>query len=244
MRKGRENGSPGPRCIPAGRSAFSKLPMRYPCLVFDHDDTVVNSTATIHHPCFEEYLRQYFPSRSCTLEEYFLKNFDPGFIPMCREEYGMSWEQLLEEGEFWRAYVEHHIPKAYDGIRQIMERQKAAGGLLCVVSHSYEDNIRRDYRANALPEPDLVFGWEQPPERRKPDPWPLEEIMRRFSLEPAQLLMIDDLKPGYDMAAACGVAFAGVGWANDIPQIERFMRANCKNYFKTVRELADYLEED
>ena len=24
--------------------------MRYKCLVFDHDDTVVNSTATIHHP--------------------------------------------------------------------------------------------------------------------------------------------------------------------------------------------------
>ena len=31
--------------------------MKYKCLVFDHDDTVVNSTATIHHPCFAEYLK-------------------------------------------------------------------------------------------------------------------------------------------------------------------------------------------
>lgn len=215
--------------------------MRYKCLVFDHDDTVVNSTATIHHPCFVEYLDLYFPGRTCSLEEYFLKNFDPGFIPMCKDEYGMSDEELEGEALFWRNYVKDHIPDAYPGIRQIMERQKAEGGLLCVISHSYDDNIRRDYAANGLPEPDAIFGWEQPPERRKPEPWPLQELMRRFDLKPHELLMIDDLKPGYDMASACGVDFAGVGWSNDIPEIEAFMRANCSMYFKTVDELAAFL---
>ncbi len=215
--------------------------MRYKCLVFDHDDTVVNSTATIHHPCFEEYLRLYFPGKSCSLEDYFLKNFSPGFLPMCKQEFGMSDAQLEEEGLFWRNYVKNHIPAAYPGIREIMWRHKQQGGLLCVVSHSYEDNIRRDYAANDLPAPDAVYGWEQPPERRKPHTWPLEEIMRRYGLRPGELLMIDDLKPGYDMAAACGVDFTGVGWANDIPQIERFMRENCNSYCKTVEELAAFL---
>ena len=46
--------------------------------------------------------------------------------------------------------------------------------------------------------------------------------------------MLDHLKPGYDMARACGVPFAAAGWANDIPEIERFMRRNCDRYFKTV----------
>jgi len=216
--------------------------MKYRCLVFDHDDTVVNSTATIHHPCFEAYLQRYYPGRSCTLEDYFIKNFSPGFVPMCRKEYGMSDEDLAQEGLFWREWVKDHIPAAYPGIREIMERQRSEGGLLCVISHSYEDNIRRDYAANGLPAPDLVFGWEQPLERRKPYPWPLEEILRRYDLAPSELLMIDDLKPGYDMAAACGVDFAAVGWANDIPAIERFMRQNCQNYFKTVAELAAFLE--
>ena len=216
--------------------------MKYRCLVFDHDDTVVNSTATIHHPCFEAYLRRYYPGRSCTLEDYFIKNFSPGFVPMCREEYGMSDEDLEQEGNFWREWVKDHIPAAYPGIREIMERQRAEGGLLCVISHSFEDNIRRDYAANGLPEPDLVFGWEQPLERRKPYPWPLKEILRRYELVPSELLMIDDLKPGYEMAAACGVDFAAVGWANDIPAIESFMRQNCQNYFKTVAELAAFLE--
>ena len=29
--------------------------LKYPCLVLDHDDTVVQSEATIHYPCFEEF---------------------------------------------------------------------------------------------------------------------------------------------------------------------------------------------
>ena len=54
--------------------------------------------------------------------------------------------------------------------------------------------------------------------------------------------MIDDLKPGFDMAEACGVDFAAVGWSNDIPEIERFMRRNSRLYFKTVAELSAFLE--
>lgn len=216
--------------------------MRYKCLVFDHDDTVVNSTATIHHPCFERYLEQYHPGRSCTLEDYFIKNFEPGFVSMCREEYGMSDEDLAEESRFWGEYVKNHIPVAYEGIREIMERHKAQGGLICVVSHSYEHNIIRDYAANSLPEPDAVYGWSRPLNERKPSPFPLVDIMARFGLERSELLMIDDLKPGYDMAQSCGVDFAAVGWANDIEQIERFMRRNCRFYFKTVGELAQFLK--
>ena len=53
--------------------------------------------------------------------------------------------------------------------------------------------------------------------------------------------MVDDLKPGYDMAKAAGVPFAAAGWANDIQEIEQFMRSNCGLYFKTVKELCTYL---
>ncbi len=218
--------------------------MRYQCLIFDHDDTVVNSTATIHWPCFVEYLGLRRPGMSCSLEKYFLRNFDPGFLVMCREDYGMSEEELQDETRYWQGYVKNHIPTAYPGIREIMERQKAAGGLVCVISHSFDYNIRRDYEANGLPAPDAVYGWEVPPERRKPMPWSLQEIMRDFDLQPEDVLMIDDLKPGYDMARACGVDFAAVGWSNDIPEIERFMRANCRYYFKTVQELDAFLKEE
>jgi len=216
--------------------------MKYKCLVFDHDDTVVNSTATIHHPCFEAYLDLRRPGCKCSLEEYFLKNFDPGFIPMCRDEYGMTDEDLADETLFWKEYVKDHIPQAYPGIREIMERHKAQGGLICVVSHSFEHNIRRDYEANSLPEPDAIYGWDRPVEERKPYPFPLLDIMERFGLEKHELLMIDDLKPGYDMAKACEVDFAAVGWSNDIVRIESFMRANCSYYFKEIDSFSAFLE--
>ena len=217
---------------------------RYKCLIFDHDDTVVNSTATIHHPAFEEYLKLYRPGQTCTLDEYMLKNCDPGFIQMCYQDYGMSDEELEQESLFWQDYVRRHVPEAYPGIRQIMERQLLNGGHICVISHSFEDNIRRDYRANSLPQPELVFGWDHPMERRKPNPWPVEEILRQLGLQREDLLMIDDLKPGYDMAVTCGIDFAAARWANDIAQIDGFMRDMCGRVFKTVAELSEFLFED
>ena len=215
--------------------------MKYKCLIFDHDDTVVNSTATIHHPCFAEYLKEFYPGETMGLEEYFLLNFAPGFVPMCRERYGMTDADLAFEARYWQDYVRNHIPRTYPGIREIMEKQKTEGGLVCVVSHSFDYNIRRDYAANSLPDPDAVYGWERPERERKPWPFPLEDLMRRFSLQPSELLVIDDLKPGYDMARAAGVDFAAVGWSNDIAPIEAFMRQNCPVYCKTVADLAAFL---
>ena len=80
--------------------------MKYKCLVFDHDDTVVNSTATIHHPCFQEYLNSRYPGRTCSLEDYFKKNFAPGFVEMCREEYGMDDAARAELAETIRLKID------------------------------------------------------------------------------------------------------------------------------------------
>ena len=65
--------------------------------------------------------------------------------------------------------------------------------------------------------------------------------MKTFSMKPEELLVVDDLKPGFDMAAAAGVPFAAAGWANDIERIETFMRKNCGLYFKTVEALYAWL---
>ncbi len=225
-----------------GKTIVSEAEMlKYPCLVMDHDDTTVNSTATVHYPAFVAYMEKNHPEGMLTLEEYFRYNFHPGVIPMFTEICGLTEKEMDEEEVFWNDFVQDHIPQAYPGIREILEEQKRRGGKICVISHSFSENIRRDYRANNLPDPDLIFGWESPPEQRKPSAWPLEQIMKTFGFRPEELLVVDDLKPGFDMAKAAGVPFAAAGWANDIEEIARFMRKNCGLYFKTVPELRAYL---
>ncbi len=215
--------------------------LRYPCLVLDHDDTVVNSTATVHYAAFLDAMRQLRGGSSMSLEDYFRMNFDPGFIPYLRDVEHFSEADFDREYEIWQGWVRTRVPEAYGGVADIVRRQYAGGGHVCVVSHSVDFNIRRDWRQNGLPEPELVFGWEQAPDHRKPSVWPLEQIMAHFSLKPDQLLMVDDLKPGYDMAAAAGVPFAAALWAHRIPEIHAFMREHCDRCFDTPQALEAWL---
>ena len=218
--------------------------MKYKCLIFDHDDTTVNSTTSIHYPCFVEYMKIHRPQMSFTLDEYVSYNFHPGVLEFFSGICGLSEEELIEEQLFWYRYAKTHTAKAFPGIRGIMEQQHAEGGIVAVVSHSHADNIIKDYRHNDLPMPDLILGWEQPPEERKPAPVPVQTIMKRFCLQPEEVLVIDDLKPGLDMARAAGVDFAAACWCFDIPENEAYMRAHADYCFSSVRELRDMLFEE
>ena len=42
---------------------------------------------------------------------------------------------------YWTDYVRTHIPPPYEGIRPVLERFRAEGGLICVSSHSGVENI-------------------------------------------------------------------------------------------------------
>ena len=216
------------------------MALRYRCLVLDHDDTVTDSTRCVHHPAFLDAMQKMRPGVSMDLDAYFLMNFEPGFLPYLEETLHFTPEEMDEEYEIWQSWVRRIIPDVFPGMKKLILRQKAAGGLVCVISHSMDFNIRRDYQANGLPEPDMVFGWEQPAERRKPSPWPVTQVAAHFGLEPGELLMVDDLKPGYDMARAAGIDFAAALWAHHVPRIRAFMHKNSPLCFETPEELEFY----
>lgn len=118
--------------------------MTYPCLVLDHDDTVVNSTATVHYPCFAEYTAKFFPkAKRYTLEEYVLKNFDPGVYDFFHGEVGMTEEDMKHEQAYWHEYVQHHVPQVYDGMRDILWDYVHAAAR----SASYRTRSRRTFCA-------------------------------------------------------------------------------------------------
>ena len=220
--------------------------IKYKCLVLDHDDTVVDSSASIHYPSFVEYLKIARPhlADKYTVEEYFEKNFNPGILELFTDEIGLSEAELEEEEAFWREYVKNHIPNAYPGIAEIIADFKAAGGIVVVDSHSLTDNIIRDYKANGLPEPDYIYGWDIPKEMRKPAPGTILDLMERFDLKAEDVLVVDDLKPGYDMARAAGVHIAAAGWAHNVKGIRDFMTQNCEYFLEKVEDLRKVIFSD
>lgn len=214
---------------------------RYRCLVLDHDDTVVRSAETVNYPAFVENIMQIHPDRLISLAEFNRQCFEQSYTGMCRNALHLTEDEINEGFEFWKVYVRTHIPPAYDGIDSILHRFRAEGGLICVSSHSSVENITRDYDRNFGFQPDAMYAWELGEDLRKPDPYALNDIMRRYSLRPEELLMVDDMKNGYDMARACGVPFACAGWSHSDPVIIDFMRKNSDFYFESVSAFEDFL---
>jgi beta-phosphoglucomutase-like phosphatase (HAD superfamily) len=220
------------------------MSLRYRCLILDHDDTAVNSTATVHHPAHLEAMRVLRPGiQPVDLQGWFLKNFHPGIMAYLSGELGLSEAELATEFAIWRAFNQRGQPSFYPGFLEILAEFRRAGGRIAVISHSERDIILRHYRSHSAGslEPDLVFGWDEEEERRKPSPWPVLEALRRFGAGPGQTLVLDDLKPGVLMAQRAQVPAAGAGWAHCIPEIREYMERNCLAYFEEPAQFREFI---
>lgn len=209
--------------------------LKYRCLILDHDDTVVKSTPDIHYPSFINALKTLRPNMSSLrLEEFVSYCFSPGFSELCKDILKFSKDEQEYQYNVWKSYTKEKLPDFYPGFPELIKEYKRLGGLICVVSHSESEQILRDYNINCGLSPDLIFGWELEECQRKPNPYPIIEIMKKFKLNSNEMLVVDDLKPGLDMARSCNVKFAAAGWSHMIPEIENYMKCNSDYYFSTV----------
>ena len=218
--------------------------LKFPCLVLDHDDTVVQSETTINYPYFCYILDQFRPGETITLEEYTQGCFNPGFADMCRQRYNFTEQELKEEYQGWMGYVMTHTPDAFPGIRELIHRYKEAGGIICVVSHSSIVNITRDYQTHFGILPGDIYGWDLPEHQRKPSTYPLEQIMAKYNLKPDDLLVVDELKPAWVMCKNAGVPIAFAAWSKEnAPAILEEMTTLCDYTFHSPKELEYFLFE-
>lgn len=216
--------------------------LKYPCLVLDHDDTVVCTEETINYPCFCQYLAQYHTGTSLTLEEYIHSCCTVGFLALCKDRFGFSENEIDFEYGYWQQYIRGHIPDPYPGISRLIHRYKEAGGILCVVSHSNREIITRDYTAHFGILPDAIYGWDLPEAQRKPNPWPLLDIMARYHLSPDRLLVVDDMTPGCRMAHNAGVSAAFSAWSRrNFPEVCAAMEEQCDFTFQSPSALEQFL---
>lgn len=217
------------------------MKLNYKCLVLDHDDTTVKSTPEIHYPQWLETLDALRPGVHMSLEEFMKYNFDIGFFRMCREVLDFTPEEVAVQDKMWREYTSSRTARFYEGMPKIIENFKSAGGIVCVATHSNSVNILRDYERQGVSKPDMVFGFDLGEDKIKPSPYALNEIMRIYGFAPNEIIMVDDMKPGYDMAKSVGVDFACAGWSHSVKEIKEKMKACCENYFECTGELAEKL---
>lgn len=216
--------------------------LKYPCLILDHDDTVVQSESTINYPYFCYILDQFRPGQTITLEEYKKGCFHPGFAGMCREKYNFTEQELIDEYLGWKEFIRTHIPDPYPGIGQIIKKQKEAGGKIFVVSHSSIENITRDYQTHFGILPDGIYGWDLPEQQRKPNPYPLLHIMEHYGYTRQQMLVIDDMKPAYEMCKSAQVPIGFAAWSHkEFPELCKQMENVCDFTFRSPDELYRFL---
>lgn len=216
--------------------------LKYPCLILDHDDTVVQSELTVNLPYFQMTLASFRPGSTITEAEYADGCNRLGFAEFCRQRFGFTEEELVAEYLGWKEYIKTHIPAPYPGIDAVIRRQKALGGRIFVVSHSARENISRDYAKNFGILPDEIYGWDLPEELCKPSDYALTAIMRDFGFSKKEMLVVDDMRLGYTMAKKQNIPIAFAAWSRqNCPNILDEMKEICDFYFDTVKELETFL---
>lgn len=216
--------------------------LKFPCLVLDHDDTVVQTEKTLGYPYFCYILNEFRPGQTISFRDYVHDCHELGFADMCRKRWQFTEQEQKEEYLGWMEYVMTHIPEVFPGIGDVIRRQKEAGGLVCVVSHSSEQNISRDYAHHFGITPDAIYGWDLPEDQRKPNPYPLLDIMERYQLNPKDILVVDDMKLAWKMANPLGVPIAFAAWGKEeFPELSEEMRQLCDFSFHTPAELEEFL---
>lgn len=218
--------------------------LKYRCLVLDHDDTVVQSMKTLSYPFFLIELEQFRPGQTITLEDFVLECHRVGFADLCRNRFSFTEEELKIEHRQWMDYILRNIPDPYPGIDRIIRRQKEEGGLICVVSHSSSANIIRDYAAHFGIQPDAIYGWDMEPHQRKPNPWPLQDIMTKYNLKPDEILVVDDMKLACAMAEPLGVKVCYAGWSGmGVDSVAAEMNQLCDYSFDSTENFEKFLFE-
>ena len=217
--------------------------MKYKCLILDHDDTTVNSTIEVNYPALLDTLSHLRPDIHPGYEEFMDQCFEPGFFEYCTQVLALNSDEMRYEYNNWKKFVADITPSACPGMARIIERHRAAGGIVCTVSHSETENILRDWKANFNSAPDAVYGWDAGEGKRKPHPFPVFDIAEKYSLDLSDILVIDDLKHGFDMAKNAGVKFTASLWAQPSKLCREFMKNNADVCFYDTAELERYLFE-
>lgn len=194
--------------------------MRYKCILIDHDDTVAPTTEVFHYPSFTQSLKILRPQLRISFDEYMKYSFSVGFENLLKEILQLNEEEINFMYKKWQEDTLDKIGIFYEEIKIFIKDFISKGGILAVVTHSDRNRVEKDYLYNMGFIPKDIYSWELGEKRRKPNPYPVIDIKEKYHLKNEDILVIDDLKPGYLMAKEANVDFLWATWA--YPNITKY----------------------
>lgn len=220
------------------------MKLKYKCLILDHDDTAVDSTLKIHYPIFIKTMETFRPGEEIlTFEQFMRACFYPGLMDYYTKCLGFTPEECKLEYHMWRDEVAKRSADFYAGLPEILEKYRTAGGVICVSSQSHREIITRDYKSKLGFEPDYIYGSELGEKLCKPATYTVTDVCQKCKIDVRDVLVVDDLRTGLEMAKSAGADFAAAGWSHCVDEIIGFMKANSKYYLEKTSELEAMLFE-
>lgn len=217
--------------------------MKYKCLVLDHDDTVVNSSQSIHYPAFLHTLKTLRPNEDfLTFEDFNHHCFIYGFNHLCKNRYQFSEEEMEIEYKIWKSHTQSKQADPFEGWKDLLSKFKELGGKIVVVSYSESKEIRRDYIEHFGFEPDLIFAHDHGKDKLKPYPYPILKLIEELKVSQDSILVIDDMPVGYEMAMNANVDFIWAQWAYYDERLDQHISKSNNKSLNNINDLYEILE--
>lgn len=213
---------------------------KYDCLVLDHDDTTVDSTAHIHHPIYIELMKDMRPNIvPLDLDGFIDINMKGGVKQHYFNDLNFTEAEWEHSFKTWKEHpMRKIIPTFYEGMIEIIDDFRNAGGHVTVVSHSNAEAIESHYDHFKIQRPDMIIGATNNSDHNKPNVWPLEQIMKQYNLSSEQLIVVDDLAPGIEMSEKAGVDTVAANWGHKNPNE---FKTRCTYSVDKVKDLCQIL---
>ena len=145
------------------------------------------------------------------------------------------------EYRIWKSHTQNNQANPFDGWKELLTQYKALGGKIVVVSYSESSEIKRDYLDHFGIIPDLIFAHDHGKDKLKPNPYPIYQTIKEFNISENDILVIDDMPVGYQMATNANVDFIWAQWAYFDERLNDYIQKTSNKSLETVRELYEII---
>lgn len=208
-------------------------------LLFDFDGTLLDTNELIIQS-FQHVLEKYYPG------EYDREAILPFLGPTLTENFSTidpnRVAQFIKEYREWNIENHDRLSREFDGVSKAMQRLKAQGFKMAIVSTKVNYMIEKGLRLLDVEGVfDVVIGHDDV-SKTKPDPEPILLALERLGLAPEEAIMIGDNYHDIVGGQNAGVKTAGVAWT---AKGEAFLQQYEPDYMlQHITDLYDIVAEE